>query len=70
MYLIAGADISELAKVSTSEAYRIGWLKDIEDAFSTFRKPVIAAVQGFAVRKLGISWVYSHVRRRRNTGRN
>ncbi|CAO2649037.1 Nn.00g099860.m01.CDS01 [Neocucurbitaria sp. VM-36] len=44
----AGADLSELARISTAEAYRIGWLKDLEDAFSSFRKPVIAAVRGFA----------------------
>jgi enoyl-CoA hydratase/carnithine racemase len=46
----AGADLNELAKISTGEAYRTGWLKDLETNFSTFRKPVIAAVRGFAVR--------------------
>ncbi|KAF2178612.1 enoyl-CoA hydratase [Zopfia rhizophila CBS 207.26] len=44
----AGADLNELAKISTAEAYRTGWLKDLEFAFSAFRKPVIAAVRGFA----------------------
>lgn len=46
---VAGADLSELAKISTAEAYRIGWLKDLEEGFSSFRKPIIAAVRGFAV---------------------
>lgn len=45
----AGADLNELGKLSTTEAYRTGWLKDLEIAFSAFRKPIIAAVRGFAV---------------------
>ncbi|KAH7132410.1 enoyl-CoA hydratase [Dendryphion nanum] len=45
----AGADLSELAQISTADAYRTGWLKDIEAAFSTTRKPIVAAVRGFAV---------------------
>ncbi|KAF1935031.1 ClpP/crotonase [Clathrospora elynae] len=44
----AGADLGELAKITTTEAHRIGWLKDLSDAFSSFRKPVLAAVRGFA----------------------
>ncbi|OAL49269.1 enoyl-CoA hydratase [Pyrenochaeta sp. DS3sAY3a] len=44
----AGADISEIARISTAEAHRIGWLKDVEESFSSFKKPVIAAVRGFA----------------------
>ncbi|CAI6341889.1 unnamed protein product [Periconia digitata] len=44
----AGADLNELAKISTAEAYRIGWLKDLEEGLSSFRKPIIAAVRGFA----------------------
>lgn len=46
---VAGADLSELAHMTTSEAHRTGWLKDLQDAFANFRKPVLAAVQGFAV---------------------
>lgn len=46
---VAGADLSELAHMTTSEAHRTGWLKDLQDAFASFRKPVLAAVQGFAV---------------------
>ncbi|KAF1953846.1 enoyl-CoA hydratase [Byssothecium circinans] len=45
----AGADLSELAKISTAEAFQRGWLKDLENAFSSIRKPIIAAVRGFAL---------------------
>ncbi|KAH8726247.1 ClpP/crotonase-like domain-containing protein [Phaeosphaeriaceae sp. PMI808] len=44
----AGADLSELARLTTADAYSRGWLKDLEYAFSQFRKPVLAAVRGFA----------------------
>ncbi|KAF9692308.1 hypothetical protein EKO04_009614 [Ascochyta lentis] len=44
----AGADLGELAKISTAEAFRTGWLKDLNDSLDSFRKPVIAAVRGFA----------------------
>ncbi|KAG9386109.1 Enoyl-CoA hydratase/isomerase [Pyrenophora tritici-repentis] len=45
----AGADLNELATLTTAEATRLGWLKDLNDAFSSFRKPVLAAVRGFAL---------------------
>ena len=45
----AGADLSELAHISTAEAFQRGWLKDLNDVLDTFRKPTIAAVRGFAV---------------------
>ncbi|USP74105.1 hypothetical protein yc1106_01379 [Curvularia clavata] len=45
----AGADLNELAKLTTAEATRLGWLKDLNDAFSSFRKPILAAVRGFAL---------------------
>ncbi|KAH7394685.1 ClpP/crotonase-like domain-containing protein [Pyrenochaeta sp. MPI-SDFR-AT-0127] len=45
----SGADLSQLVKITTAEAHRIGWLKDLQDAFTSFRKPVLAAVRGFAV---------------------
>tara|TARA_R110002003_G_scaffold384_3_gene19270 strand:- start:20188 stop:20520 length:333 start_codon:yes stop_codon:yes gene_type:complete len=45
----AGADLSELAKISTAEAYSRKYLKDLGDAISSFRKPILAAVTGFAV---------------------
>ncbi|KAF2112840.1 enoyl-CoA hydratase/isomerase [Lophiotrema nucula] len=44
----AGADLSELAQISTAKAHRIGWLKGLEVGFATVRKPIIAAVRGFA----------------------
>ncbi|KAF2255208.1 enoyl-CoA hydratase [Trematosphaeria pertusa] len=44
----AGADLNELAKMATAGSYRTGWLKDVETSFSTFRKPIVAAVRGFA----------------------
>lgn len=47
--MTAGADLKELAQISTAEAFTRGWLKDVEDAFASFRKPIIAAVRGFAV---------------------
>ncbi|KAJ6265180.1 ClpP/crotonase-like domain-containing protein [Bipolaris maydis] len=43
----AGADLTELAKLTTAEATRVGWLKDLNEAFSSFRKPILAAVRGF-----------------------
>jgi hypothetical protein len=47
--LAAGADLNELVNISTAEAFRRGWLKDLNDALDSFRKPIIAAVRGFAV---------------------
>ncbi|KAH6612738.1 enoyl-CoA hydratase [Boeremia exigua] len=44
----AGADLGELAKISTAEAFQRGWLKDLNDALDSFRTPIIAAVRGFA----------------------
>ncbi|KAF2737763.1 enoyl-CoA hydratase [Polyplosphaeria fusca] len=44
----AGADLSELAQISTVEAHQRAWLKDLEVGISTFRKPILAAVRGFA----------------------
>ncbi|KAL6708723.1 hypothetical protein ACN47E_002419 [Coniothyrium glycines] len=44
----AGADLTELARLTTAEAYRVCWLKDLDTAFQSLRKPVIAAVRGFA----------------------
>ncbi|KAF1977973.1 enoyl-CoA hydratase [Bimuria novae-zelandiae CBS 107.79] len=45
----AGADIQELANISTAEAHRTGWLKDLEDGFTALRKPIVAAVRGYAL---------------------
>ncbi|RDW87437.1 hypothetical protein BP5796_03131 [Coleophoma crateriformis] len=43
-----GADLSELRHLSTAEAHRIQYLKDLADAVTSMRKPIIAAVAGFA----------------------
>lgn len=45
----AGADLTEMGNITTAKAYSTGWLKDLETAFMAFRKPIIAAVRGFAV---------------------
>ncbi|KAH9217023.1 ClpP/crotonase-like domain-containing protein [Leptodontidium sp. 2 PMI_412] len=45
----AGADLGELQHISTSEAYRIGYLKDLSDTVASMRKPIIASVAGFAL---------------------
>lgn len=42
-------DLKELVAISTAEAYRRQFLKDLTDAFGRFSKPSIAAVTGFAV---------------------
>jgi hypothetical protein len=47
--IVAGADLSELVNITTADAYQNGWLFDLASAFESFRKPVIAAVRGFAV---------------------
>ncbi|KAL3426391.1 enoyl-CoA hydratase/isomerase [Phlyctema vagabunda] len=45
----AGADLGELLHISTSAAHRISYLKDLSDAVAAMRKPIIAAVAGFAL---------------------
>ncbi len=45
-------DINELAQISTAEAHRRAFLKDLTDAFARFSKLIIAAVIGVAVRTL------------------
>ncbi|RDW73352.1 hypothetical protein BP6252_07259 [Coleophoma cylindrospora] len=44
----AGADLRELQHLSTAEAHRTQYLKDLADAVTSMRKPIIAAVAGFA----------------------
>ena len=45
----AGADLSELQHISTSEAYKIQYLKGLSDVITQIRKPIIASIEGFAV---------------------
>ena len=48
-YVSAGADLSELKHISTLEARRTQYLRDLSDAIRRTRKPIIASVEGFAV---------------------
>ncbi|KAI5862060.1 enoyl-CoA hydratase/isomerase [Durotheca rogersii] len=48
-HFCAGMDLNELVKISTADAYKISFLKDLTDAFANFSKPIIAAVVGFAL---------------------
>ena len=45
----AGADIEELSALDTAQAYARQWLKDLSDTVQGMRKPIIAAVEGFAL---------------------
>ena len=45
----AGADIEELSALDTAQAYARGWLKDLSDTVQGMHKPIIAAVEGFAL---------------------
>ncbi|KAL8698793.1 MAG: hypothetical protein Q9201_006375, partial [Fulgogasparrea decipioides] len=43
-----GADLGELKHISTSEAYKIQYLKGLSDGITQVRKPIIASIEGFA----------------------
>ncbi|KAM5384637.1 hypothetical protein ACJZ2D_001382 [Fusarium nematophilum] len=45
----AGMDLNELVQITTAEANRKSFLKDLTDAFARFSKPIIAAVIGYAL---------------------
>lgn len=45
----AGADIKEMASQSYAEMYRTNFFAEAADRLARFRKPVIAAVNGFAL---------------------
>ncbi len=45
----AGADLKELSALDTPQAHARGWLKDLSDTVNGMRKPIIAAVEGFAL---------------------
>ncbi|CAG8954989.1 hypothetical protein HYFRA_00008678 [Hymenoscyphus fraxineus] len=45
----AGADLSELLHISTSQAYAMQYLADLNNAITRMRKPIICAVAGFAL---------------------
>lgn len=45
----AGMDLNELVQISTAKGHQRAFLKDLTDSFSSFTKPIIAAVVGYAV---------------------
>ena len=45
----AGADIKELKELTFVNAYTTNFLKNLNDGLAAVRKPVIAAVNGYAV---------------------
>lgn len=45
----AGADIKELEKLTFVDAYMGNFLQSLADGIAAARKPVIAAVNGYAV---------------------
>ena len=48
--LSAGADIKELNQLTFVRAYMDRFLQNLNDGIVAIRKPIIAAVHGFAVR--------------------
>lgn len=42
-------DLNELINISTKEAHERAFLRDLNDGFESFNKPLIAAVTGYAV---------------------
>lgn len=45
----AGADIGQLTQLTTNEAHERKFLSNLNGAFESFSKPLIAAVEGIAV---------------------
>ena len=48
--LSAGADIKELNQLTFVKAYMDKFLQNLNDGVEAVRKPIIAAVNGYAVR--------------------
>ena len=48
--LAAGADIRELKELDFIKAYSTNFLQGLTNGLAAARKPIIAAVNGFAVR--------------------
>ena len=49
MSLSAGADIKELKELTFVRAYMDNFLQNVNDGVVAVRKPIIAAVNGYAV---------------------
>lgn len=49
-FLLAGADIKEIASLSFPSLYMQDYLRGVSEGISSFKKPIIAAVNGHAVR--------------------
>ena len=45
----AGADLGELRHMSTCEAHRSQYLRDLSDGIAKVRKPIVVSIEGFAV---------------------
>ena len=46
---VAGADLAELKDFSTARAHKTKYLKGLSTVIPRIKKPVIAAIEGFAV---------------------
>ena len=49
MECIAGADIKEMAPKTYMDVYKGGLFQDFTDKFAKLKKPIIAAVNGYAL---------------------
>jgi enoyl-CoA hydratase len=47
--VLAGADIKEISALDAEGARKVRYLEDLCHGLSSFRKPLIAAVEGMAV---------------------
>ena len=47
--IVAGADISEMAKKDFETVYKENYLSSLENTINSVSKPIIAAVSGYAV---------------------
>ncbi len=48
--LLAGADIQEMKQLTFVKAYTNNFLADLDNGIKAIRKPIIAAINGYAVR--------------------
>ena len=48
--LLAGADIQEMKQLTFVKAYTNNFLANLDNGIKAIRKPIIAAINGYAVR--------------------